>query len=403
MGVREKHIKDDRSIRKLAVQFIVLFGIISAFGDITYEGARSVYGQYLGYLGASAVIVGLVSGTGEFLGYILRLASGYLVDKTQRYWLITIIGYGLLISVPLLAVAGRWEIAALFIILERTGKAIRSPGKDAMLSHATKKVGTGLGFGIHEALDQMGAIIGPLIFTTAIAMSGGYKQGFQVMWIPALATVTVILIVRAKFPEPKKLFEEPAEQIQSVTAGTVSLPKVFWLYSVFTFISVLGFANFPIIAYHFQVHGVMPEAYIPTLYALAMAVDAVVALIIGRTYDRIGFLSLIIIPVLTIPIGILGFSQSQVLVIIAVVLWGAVMGIHETIMRAAIADIISSNHRGKAYGIFNTLYGVAMLIGGAAMGFLYEMSPNNIVVFVLGIEVLALIAFLYFFKICKHK
>lgn len=403
MGVREKHIKDNRNIRKLAVQFIVLFGIISAFGDITYEGARSVYGQYLGYLGASAVIVGLVSGIGEFLGYILRLASGYLVDKTQKYWLITIIGYGLLIAVPLLAVAGRWEIAALFIILERTGKAIRSPGKDAMLSHATKKVGTGLGFGIHEALDQMGAIIGPLIFTTAIAMSGGYKQGFQVMWIPALATVTVILIVRAKFPEPGKMFEEPAEQIQSVTAGTVSLPKVFWLYSVFTFISVLGFANFPIIAYHFQAHGVMAEAYIPMLYALAMAVDAVVALIIGRTYDRIGFLSLIIIPVLTIPIGILGFSQSQVLVIIAVVLWGAVMGIHETIMRAAIADIISSNHRGKAYGILNTLYGVAMLIGGAAMGFLYEMSPNNIVVFVLGIEVSALTAFLYFFKICKHK
>ncbi|MEW6621968.1 MAG: MFS transporter [Bacillota bacterium] len=381
--------------KKLAIQFILLFGVISALGDITYEGARSVYGPYLGYLGASAVVIGIVSGFGEFLGYVLRLVSGYFIDRTQKYWLVTILGYGLLIAVPLLAIAGKWQIAALFIILERTGKAIRSPGKDAMLSHATKQMGTGFGFGLHEALDQVGAIIGPLIFTTALALTGGYKQGFSVMWIPAILTVIIIFIVRFKVPEPKML-EENLQETKSTSGSPKSLSLVFWSYAVFTFISVLGFANFPIISYHLKIQNVVPEAQIPTLYAVAMAVDAVVAIIIGKMYDKIGFVSLIAIPILTLPIAFLGFSNSSIFVIIAVILWGAVMGIHETIMRAAIADITAISNRGKAYGIFNTLYGLSMLIGGVAMGFLYDYSITSIIVFIVVIEILALTAFVVF-------
>ncbi|NLI90924.1 MAG: MFS transporter [Peptococcaceae bacterium] len=386
------------NIKKSAVKFILLFGIVSAFGDITYEGARSVYGPFLGYLGASAMIVGLISGIGEFLGYILRLASGYFVDRTQKYWLVTILGYGLLISVPLLAIAGRWEVAALFIILERTGKAIRSPGKDAMLSHATKQVGTGLGFGIHEALDQLGAVLGPLIFTAALTATGGYSLGFSVMWLPALITIIVILIVRMKFPEPRKMFEDTSVQIQSATISAKPFSQTFWYYSLFTFISVLGFANFPIIAYHLKVQGVIPEAQIPTLYALAMAIDAVVALVIGKTYDKIGLLSLISIPILTLPIAFLGFSSNAPSVIVGVILWGAVMGIHETIMRAAIADITDSSQRGKAYGIFNTLYGFALLIGSSAMGFLYDISIASVYLFILAAELLAFFAYFYLRK-----
>lgn len=255
--------------KKLAIQFILLFGVISAFGDITYEGAQSVYGPYLGYLGASASTIGIVAGIGGFLGYALRLVSGYFIDRTQKYWFITILGYGLLIAVPLLAIAGNWQIAAVFIILERTGKAIRSPGKDAMLSHATKQLGTGFGFGLHEALDQVGAFIGPLIFTASLALTGGFKQGFTVMWVPAILTVVIAFLVRYKVPEPKML-EENLQETESPVNAQESLSKIFWLYAVFTFISVLGFANFPIISYHLQFQKVIPEAQIPTLYAFAM-------------------------------------------------------------------------------------------------------------------------------------
>lgn len=384
--------------KKLAIQFILLFGVISAFGDITYEGAQSVYGPYLGYLGASASTIGIIAGIGGFLGYAVRLVSGYFVDRTQKYWLITILGYCMLIAVPLLAIAGNWQLAAVFIILERTGKAIRSPGKDAMLSHATKQLGTGFGFGLHEALDQVGAFIGPLIFTASLALTGGFKQGFMVMWAPALLTIVIIFFVRHKVPNPK-ILEETLPETNTLPANSLkSLSNVFWLYSVFTFIAVLGFANFPIIAYHLQFQKVIPEAQIPTLYAVAMAVDAVVAIIIGKMYDKIGFASLISIPILTLPIAFLGFSNNSLFVIIAVILWGAVMGIQETIMRAAIADITTMSNRGKAYGIFNTIYGVALLIGGVAMGYLYEYSIPFLTGFIVVIELLAFVAFVAFKK-----
>ncbi|MDR3602536.1 MAG: MFS transporter [Desulfosporosinus sp.] len=387
--------------KKLAIQFILLFGVISAFGDITYEGAQSVYGPYLGYLGASASTVGIVTGFGGFLGYALRLVSGYFIDRTQKYWFITILGYSLLVTVPLLAIAGHWPIAALFIIMERSGKAIRSPGKDTMLSHATKQLGTGFGFGLHEALDQIGAFIGPLIFTASLALTGGFKQGFRVMWIPAILTVVIAFYVRHKVPEPKML-EENLPETESPTNPQESLPKVFWVYAVFTFVSVMGFANYQIISYHLLVQKVIPEAQIPTLYAVAMAIAAVTALIIGKTYDKIGFSSLIAVPMLTLPIAFLGFSKNSLFVIIAVLLWGAVIGTQETIMRAAIADITCISNRGKAYGIFNTIYGLALLISGVAMGFLYQYSIPSLTAYIVIIELLAFIAFVVFKKnICK--
>jgi len=404
MAIQGNNPSEGINKKRLAIQFILLFGVISAFGDITYEGAQSVYGPYLGYLGASASTIGIVAGIGGFLGYTVRLVSGYFIDRTQKYWLITILGYCLLIAVPLLAIAANWEVASLFIIIERIGKAIRSPGKDAMLSHATKQLGTGFGFGLHEALDQVGAFVGPLIFTMSLALTGGFKQGFTIMWVPALLTIIIAFFVRHKVPNPKMLEEDLPETKTLPENPPKPLAKVFWLYAVFTFITVLGFANFPIIAYHLQFQKVIPGAQIPTLYAVAMVIDALLAIIIGKTYDKVGFVSLISIPLLTLPIALLGFSNNSIYVIIAVILWGAVMGIQETIMRAAIADITTISNRGKAYGIFNTIYGVALLIGGIAMGYLYEYSLTFLTVYIVVIELLALIAFVAFKKdVVKHN
>ncbi len=381
--------KETNNPKKIALQFIVLMGIVSLFGDITYEGARSITGPYLALLGAGAGIVGLVAGIGEFIGYALRLVSGYISDRTKAYWPMTIIGYGLIISIPLLASADVWPVAALLIVLERIGKGIRTPARDTILSYATKEVGRGTGFGIHEALDQVGAVIGPLVFSAVFLMGAGYRKGFNILWIPALLCLAVLLLARKRIPSPVRL-EAPGPVSQGDIRDKERFPKAFWSYSLFSFLSVAGFASFQLISYHFKVQGVISDSQIPIFYAIAMGVDALVALIIGKTYDRVGLISLVAIPILTIPIPLFAFSHSFGLALTGVILWGAVMGTHETIMRAAIADLIPLGRRGLAYGIFNTIYGGAWFLGCTVMGFLYDLSVNYLTIFVASMEVLSI-------------
>lgn len=385
--------------KKTAFQCIILLGIVSLFGDMTYEGARGVTGPYLAFLGASAAMVGIVSGIGEFLGYTLRLVSGYLADRTRSYWGFTIAGYALIFAIPLLGFANTWQAAAVFVVLERMGKAVRSPARDTILSHATKQVGRGLGFGLHEALDQAGAIIGALIFSFVLLLKDGYKTGFAVLWIPAVLTMLFLIIARIKYPSMEE-FEAPAAGGGGkIVAARGSLPGAFWFYTLFIFLSVAGFASFQLISYHFKTQSVIRDYQIPLFYALAMGVDGVVALIIGKTYDRFGLKSLLTIPLLTVPIPFFAFTHNYSFAVASVVLWGAVMGIQETIMRAAIADLVAVEHRGFAYGIFNTVYGASWLIGGALMGLMYDFSPGLIAVFTVAAEAVSIIVF---FAAKKH-
>lgn len=386
-----------RSERTTALRFIVLMGIVSLFGDITYEGSRSISGPYLAMLGAGAATVGMVAGLGEFMGYALRLLSGYLADRTRAYWTLTFAGYGLMLSIPMLAFAGHWQTAAFFIVLERMGKAVRTPARDAILSHATKHVGRGFGFGLHEALDQVGAVLGPLIFTFSILLKGSYREGFAVLWIPGLLALAFLLKARQEVPEPEKLEDVSAASKD----GKDGLPRIFWIYALFAFFSVAGFAHFQLIAYHFKFRSVVSDVQIPLFYIIAMAVDGVVALLIGKVYDKKGLASLIAIPLLTLPLPFFAFSQSYAFAVISVVLWGAVMGIHETVMRAAIADLAPIGRRGIAYGIFNTVYGGAFLFGSAAMGLLYETSINSLLALAVSLELVSLAILLFLIKAQK--
>ncbi len=381
--------------KRPAFQFIILLGIVSLFGDITYEGARSITGPYFAVLGASAGIVGLVSGLGEFIGYALRLVSGFLADKTKSYWPLTIVGYSFILSIPLLAVAGHWKIAAVLLILERMGKAIRAPARDAILSHATKNVGRGWGFALHEALDQVGAFIGPFIFSTVFILEGSYRDGFKILWIPAFLTLAFLFIARVRVSSPEKL--EISSELTKQKPGA-RLPRVFWFYSLFASLSVAGFAHFQIISYHFKVTSLVTDVQIPIFYAVAMGVDALVALIIGKVYDKIGLRSLIIIPLVTLPVPFFAFSQSFYFALISVVLWGAVMGIHETTMRAAIADLTALEHRGFAYGLFNTMYGAAWLVGGTLIGLFYDLSVTFIFIFVALTQLISIAIFFFLRK-----
>jgi predicted MFS family arabinose efflux permease len=395
--------------RKRAFQLIILFGLVSLFGDIIYEGARSVNGPYLKTMGASAVAVGFIAGIGEFLGYAIRLISGYFVDKTKAYWFFTVIGYGMLVSVPLLSLAGVWQIAALFIVAERIGKAFRAPARDTIVSQASKQVGTGFGFGLNEAMDQIGAIAGPLIFTALFFFGqagqktvSDYQLGYGLLWIPLVVLMCCIALAYRTVPNPQAL-----EESLSKAKEPEKLSKVFWLYTFFSFVATAGFVNFVLLGYHFKARHILSDAQIPLFYAVAMGIDGITAVIIGKLYDvfkqrnrneRAGLFTLIVIPVLSAFIPLCAFSSHFTMVIVSVILWGVVMGAHETIMKSAIADLTPLKKRGTGYGIFNTSYGLAMLAGSSIMGILYERSLPLLITVAVIIEVLSIPLFFTLYK-----
>ncbi len=358
-----------RISRQSAMRFIVLLGIVSLFADMTYEGARSVTGPYLGVLGASGAVVGFVAGFGEFLGYGLRLLSGYLTDRTGSYWAITIIGYGVnLMAVPLLALTNRWELAVLLIVLERAGKAIRTPARDAMLSHAGSQTGLGWGFGLHGALDQTGAILGPLIVSAALFWKGGYQTGFAILAIPAVCAMILLLTARYSYPRPRDLDVAPP----GLTAG--HLPGLFWVYAAAAALIAAGYADFPLIAFHFGKSALISPVWIPITYSLAMAAEATAALLLGRLYDRIGIGAMTLATCASALSAPLAFLGSPAAATTGVVLWGIGMGAQGSVMRAAIAPLAPASKRGTAYGIFNAAYGLAWFAGSSLLGVLYGWS-----------------------------
>ncbi|NCO68202.1 MAG: MFS transporter [Nitrospirae bacterium] len=330
--------------------FIVLLGVVSLFADMTHEGARSIYGPFLALLGASATIVGIVAGLGELVGYALRIVSGYITDKTGKYWTITIIGYVInMLAVPLLALAGRWEVAAFLIIAERMGKAIRNPVRDAML--------------------------GPLIVAAVLYFKGTYQTGFAFLLIPALLTIGVLLFSRFLYPHPRDL-EATTPELE-----TKGLTRVYWIYLAAMALIAAGYADFPIIAYHFQKTSVVPGNWVPIFYSVAMGSAAIAALIFGRLFDRKGIPVVIIAVLLSSVFAPLVFLGGFYLSLAGMALWGVGMGAHESVMRAAVAGMAPRDRRASAYGIFNTGYGVFWFLGSALIGVLYDFSIPFLIIF----------------------
>src|SRR5216683_7742552 len=360
--------------RRRAVLFIVFLGIVSLFGDMTYEGARSITGPYLGVLGVTATTIGIIAGFGELLGYGARLVSGYLGDRTGKYWAITIAGYLLnLFAVPLLTLAGAWPIAAVLIIAERMGRGIRSPVRDAMLSHAASQTGLGWGFGLHQALDQLGAVIGPLVVSLVLFVGSGYRTAFAWLLIPALLSMAVLLMARFLFPRPRdfELAPPPLE-------GT-GLAPIFWVYIVAVAFIAAGYADFPLIAYHFDKARVMPAAWIPILYAVAMGVDGVGALVLGSLFDRIGIRTMILATVASAAAAPLVFLGNFPLAAVGMACWGVGTGAQDSVMRATISRLAPQDRRATALGIMNAVYGVAWFAGSVLLGVLYDLSIAAVV------------------------
>lgn len=379
-------------------RFVVWFGTVSLLADFVYEGARSVTGPLLASLGASALVVGVVTGAGEAAALGLRLLSGPMADRTRRFWGLTIAGYALtVVSVPLLGVAGVLWAACVLVVAERVGKAVRSPAKDTLLSHATAATGRGRGFAVHEALDQIGALVGPLLVAGVLALTGNdYGPALGVLAVPGIAVLLLLFWLRARVPDPEAYEREVTVAASAAPAPVPHardgrLPRAFWTYAGFTAATTTGFATFGVLSYHLVERHLLTAAWVPVLYAAAMAVDAVAALATGWLYDRLGARVLVVLPVLTAGVVVLAFTDTVAIAVAGSLVWGAVMGIQESTLRATVADLVPSGRRATAYGLFAGVVGVASLAGGALIGGLYGYSIPVLITVVVAIQVLAVV------------
>ena len=379
-------LSDSNTLRRRAMTVVVAFGIVSLLGDVVYEGARSILGPYLGTLGASAAIVGLVSGVGDFTGSALRVATGWMADRTGGYWTMTFLGYGLtIVAVPFLGLVGRVDLVLALVVMERLGKAVRSPARDALLAEASRPLGRGWGFGLHEALDQTGAVLGPLLAAAVLAWrAGDYRMAFLAVAVPGALVLPALLVARwALGAAPAPVAARPAAGDRRAGA-----PPQARRYLAFVALTAAGLAPFPLIAFHAVRAPVLSEADVPLLFAAAMAVDAAAALAVGRRYDRRGLAVLAALPLLSVA-ALAAFGRSAWLLWAGAVAWGAAMGIQESTLRAAVADLRGDTPPATAYGLFHTAYGLALLAGGAALGALYDWSTGALVGVVVGVQTAA--------------
>lgn len=375
---------------------VVGFGVVSLTADMVYEGARSVTGPLLALLGASALVVGLVTGAGEAVALVLRLFTGSWADRSGRYWSLTLAGYALTaVCVPLLAVTpflggAGLAVACVLVLAERTGKAVRSPAKSTLLAAAASKVGMGKGMAVHKALDQSGAVAGPLLVAGVAALAGALWPAFAVLVVPGALAIVVLLVLRRRV-DPPAARARPVPEPAEVAQDAPRLPRAFWLFAASAGAATAGLVTFGVISFHLTQDRVVPVAAVPLVYAAAMGAEALAALATGWAYDRVGGRVLLVLPLLVALVPPLAFTGSALVAVVGVLIWGAANGLQDSTVKALVADLVPSGRRATAYGVFAAVQGGAAVAGGALAGALYERSLPALVVVVGATQVVALV------------
>jgi len=383
---------------------VVGFGLVSLAGDMVYEGARSVYGPLLAALGASATVVGLVTGAGEAMALLLRLVSGPLADRTRRYWTLTVLGYALtavcvplLASTPALGAAGL-AAAATLILAERLGKAIRSPAKSALLADAAGQVGMGRGMGVHKALDQVGAFAGPLLVAAIVAAGAGrLGPALAALAVPGAASVLLLIYLRAH----RRTSDHPTAR--AVATAREPLPPRFWWFAAASGLCTAGLVTYGLIGFHLVRGHIVASAAVPLLYAAAMAAGAVAALITGVVYDRCGPWVLMALPALVAAVPALAFGTRLTAVVAGILLWGSATGVQDSTVKALVADLVPPHRRATAYGLFAAVQGVGALAGGVAAGALYQRSGSALVIAVIISQAAAALVLVTLFATSRFR
>lgn len=387
--------RNKKKAQALALSFVIMMGVVSLFSDMTHEGARSIYGAYLELAGASAATIGFVMGIGELIGYSLRSVTGYFADKKQNYWMMSIIGYTInMAAIPLIALISEngWKWACLLILLERLGKAIRQPSKNTLVSFASLQIGQGKAFAIQEFMDQIGACIGPLFLFLILLfrndsshLFSSYRICFLILAIPAFFTLFFLLKAKRKFPHPENF------ELNNDNSKNTGINSNFILYVVAISLFAFGFIDFPIITMHISKQSIIPVSFLPLLYATAMLVDAIAALVFGWMYDKYGLKILIVSNLSSAFFALFVFlSHSIGFILIGVVLWGIGMGAQESILKSAVTSIVPKESRSTGFGVFETSFGICWFLGSWVLGMLYDTSIISMVCLSISSQLLSI-------------
>ena len=377
--------------KRTAYVAILTLGLVSMLGDIVYESGRGIAPDYLMFLGASAFMVGIISGAGEFLGYGARLISGALSDKSKAYWVFIFVGYGLILAIPLIGFTFSLELVIVLILLERLGKALRSPSRDTVVSIIGKNVGSGKAFGLHEAVDQIGAIIGPLLFAAVLFFTANnYQAAFGILIIPFVLMMIVIAYTY------RKVGKSIEAEVQNLKQEKAPLSRGFWFYCLAVFLNTLGLIPVALILFSGSlILQPLGQAWmVPILYVVVQAVDAPMALVSGHLFDKLG-VKLLVLPfaLAVLPVFFVSYG-GLVGIIFACVTFGLVLGMQESIYRAAVCELVPLGRRGTAYGIFNVILGFGTLASGVIFGYFLDKGYSVIVLvgFALMLQLFAIIA-----------
>jgi hypothetical protein len=379
MAARLKAAMDSTAFR-----FVLTLGVVNLFADITYEGAGSINGPFLGTLGASAALISIIAGLGEFLGYALRAVAGHVADRTGKYWPISFVGYAInLLAVPAMALAGSWQLAALLMLAERIGRAIRKPTIETMLSYTTAKFGKGWVFAVNTALDETGATLGPLLMAAVLFLGGRYQMGYALLLISSLLALASLTAARIGFPVPANLGEGKSAPEREFTPA-------FWLYMAGGAFFAAGLMSYELISFHLVTAGLISRSWMPVALAFATGTGVIANLLLGRMFDRVGMNVVLAAVILSAFFTPLVFSGSLIPVLIAMPLWGVGYAVQDTLFKALVADILPDRKRGLAFGLFYAGYGLGWLVGSVAVGLLYQRSHLALVLFAVAAQLCAL-------------
>jgi MFS family permease len=369
---------------------VLWLGVVSLLVDLVYEGARSITGPFLASLGASALTVGLVTGAGEAAALGFRLFSGPAADRSGRYWRWMVLGYALTaVCVPLMALAPALGAAGLafgaaMVLLERTGKAIRSPAKSVLLAVAARRVGRGRGFGVHKALDQTGAFLGPLLVAGVVALTTHQWAGLLVLAVPGAAALGVLAWMH-------RYVGDPEHDRASAEIRLEGLPSAFYVYAVACALTTVGLMTFGVISFHLVNEHLVATAVVPVVYAAAMAAEAVASLGTGFAYDRVGGGTLLLLPVVVAVVPALVFTDRVWVAVAGVLLWGCATGVQDSTVKALVADLVPASRLATAYGGFAAFQAVAALAGGGLAGWLYDAHRGALVGTIVAAQIVALV------------
>ncbi len=350
---------------------LVSLGFVSFFTDMSSEMVFSLLPAFLlGLPGSSRAVLGLIEGTAEALSYALRSISGIFSDKFRRRKLFVLVGYSVSNVVkPLFSIARTPLDIFAVRVSDRVGKAVRTSPRDALLSESVSEKRRGVGFGVHRALDQAGAVAGPVAASGVMLILGlTVRDVFWLSLIPGTVALLIILfLVKETVGKPVREFRL-FKGVEAVLKGDFS--RLLVAVGIFS----LGAFNFSFVLLNAREAGV-PDPLIPLVYAVVNIAHTAVAIPAGLLSDRIGREQVLVLGYgifLSTAMLILLFAATSFTALLVAVFFGAYFGIIETVQRAMIPGYVNSDLKGTAYGLYYLVVGSAFFFSNALVGMFWE-------------------------------